>query len=130
MEYSNYSFKTHVLGTQKNRLDETVLLSPQNKCSSSWVRKYPQFYAHNFFLFFFSALYGWLFTDNPEAAFANYRLWESVGFIMAFGYSSFQCTDVKIYICMGFLTVGMILYGVVEVIHRRGSSNSFDIPRH
>ena len=27
-----FSSKTYVVGTQKNRLDETVLLSTQNKC--------------------------------------------------------------------------------------------------
>ena len=29
----------HVLGTQKNRLIETILLSTQNTCLSWWVRK-------------------------------------------------------------------------------------------
>eukprot|EP00397_Hematodinium_sp_SG-2012_P021074 GEMP01021748.1.p1 GENE.GEMP01021748.1~~GEMP01021748.1.p1 ORF type:complete len:488 (+),score=105.76 GEMP01021748.1:182-1645(+) len=31
-----------------------------------------------------NAFYGVLFTNNEEAAFANYRLWESLGFLMAF----------------------------------------------
>ena len=31
--------KTYVLGTQKNRLNETVLFSTQNTCKNSWVRK-------------------------------------------------------------------------------------------
>ena len=35
------------MGTQKNRLNETVLLSSQNTCSNRWVRKYLQFYAKN-----------------------------------------------------------------------------------
>ena len=33
------------MGTQKNRLDETVHLSTQNICEKMWVRKYLQFYA-------------------------------------------------------------------------------------
>ena len=36
------------MGTQKNRLHETVLLSTQNKCLNWWIRKYLQFYAHFF----------------------------------------------------------------------------------
>ena len=38
------------MGTQKNRLDETVLLSIRNICSKSWVSKYFQIYAEAFCL--------------------------------------------------------------------------------
>ena len=31
-----------------------------------------------------NALYGVLFANEEEAAFSNYRLWESLGFIIAF----------------------------------------------
>ena len=40
----------HVVGTQKNRLTETVLLSTQNICYNLWVRKYSQFDAQILFL--------------------------------------------------------------------------------
>ena len=33
-----FSIKTYVVGTQKNRLNETVLLSTQNKCLNRWVK--------------------------------------------------------------------------------------------
>ncbi|XP_041375305.1 protein unc-93 homolog A-like isoform X2 [Gigantopelta aegis] len=66
-----------------------------------------------------NALYGFLFTDNTEAAFANYRLWESVGFVMVFGYNDYLCANMKLYICIGFLVVGMFGYGIVEVKSRR-----------
>ena len=33
------------MGTQKNRLNETVLSSTSNKCLNSHIRKYLQFYA-------------------------------------------------------------------------------------
>ena len=33
------------MGTQKNHLNETVLLSTQNICSNLWVRKKSKFYA-------------------------------------------------------------------------------------
>ena len=38
------------MGTQKNRLTETVLLSTKNICSKLQVRKYLQLYAGNFCL--------------------------------------------------------------------------------
>ena len=38
------------MGAQKNRLNETVLLSTQNICEKLWVRKYLQFHADNFCL--------------------------------------------------------------------------------
>ena len=38
------------MGTQKNRLSETVLLRTQNICSKLQVRKYLQLYAENFCL--------------------------------------------------------------------------------
>ena len=43
-----FSTKTYVVGTQKNRLNDTVLLSTLNICEKLWVRKYLQFYAENF----------------------------------------------------------------------------------
>ena len=38
------------MGTQKNHLNETVLLSTENICKKLWVRKYLQSYAENFYL--------------------------------------------------------------------------------
>ena len=35
--FSYFSTKTYVVGTQKNRLDETVLLSTQNTCLSKEI---------------------------------------------------------------------------------------------
>ena len=65
-----------------------------------------------------SALYGFLFTSNSEAAFANYRLWESVGFIIAFACQNYLCTNVKIYMALAFLVVGMWEYLQVEITYR------------
>jgi len=72
-------------------------------------------------------LYGFLFSDTTEAAFANYRLWESIGFIIAFAYGNFLRTDIKIYFTMGWLTVGMALYAVVEFMFQRQNSGKADI---
>ena len=38
--FSYFSTNTFVVGTQKNRLYETVLLSTQNKCLKLWIRKF------------------------------------------------------------------------------------------
>ena len=46
--FSYFSTKTYVVFTQKNRLNETVLLSTKNICWKLWVRKYLQFFAENF----------------------------------------------------------------------------------
>lgn len=61
-----------------------------------------------------NVLYGVLFEKNKEAAFANYRLWEALGFIIAFGYSTFLCVHVKLYILLGVLCLAMVAYGIVE----------------
>ena len=55
-KFSYSSPKTYVVGDQKNRLNETVLLSTQNKCLNEWKRKFSQFYAKNFFIWTF---FGW-----------------------------------------------------------------------
>ncbi|KAG7460982.1 hypothetical protein MATL_G00204680 [Megalops atlanticus] len=60
------------------------------------------------------ALYGVLFPNHKEAAFANYRMWESVGFVIAFAYSNFICLDTKLYILIAVLILSMVLYVWVE----------------
>ncbi|XP_075720463.1 protein unc-93 homolog A-like [Rhinoderma darwinii] len=61
-----------------------------------------------------NSLYGLLFDDHKEAGFANYRLWESLGFVIAYGYSTFLCVSVKLYILLVVLVLGMVLYACVE----------------
>lgn len=72
-----------------------------------------------------NALYGVLFHDNQEAAFSNYRLWESLGFVISFALSSFLCVSAKIYILIAVLVIGMVLYVVIEIDHKN-SSKSFN----
>ena len=71
-----------------------------------------------------SALYGSLFTDNTEAAFANYRLWESLGFFMTYIYQNAIGTRSKIYICMICLLLGFAGYLAVEVLEAKKRINS------
>lgn len=66
-----------------------------------------------------NSLYGVLFPDDREAAFANYRLWESLGFIIAFAYSSHLCINVKLYILIGCLAVGFLGYLCIELHSRK-----------
>ncbi|XP_004440612.1 PREDICTED: protein unc-93 homolog A isoform X1 [Ceratotherium simum simum] len=66
-----------------------------------------------------NVLYGVLFEKNKEAAFANYRLWEAVGFVIAFGYSTFLCVYVKLYILLGVLSLTMVAYGIVEYVESK-----------
>ena len=47
---SYFSTETYVVGTQKNRLNETVLLRTQNICYNWRARRYLQFYLKNFCL--------------------------------------------------------------------------------
>ena len=48
ISFSYFPTETCVLGTQKNRLNETVLLSTQYTCLSCCERKLSQFYKQKF----------------------------------------------------------------------------------
>ena len=43
-KFSYFYTNTYIVGTQKNRFNETVLPGTQNICSDWWIRKYQQFY--------------------------------------------------------------------------------------
>lgn len=70
-----------------------------------------------------NAFYGVIFTKNEEAAFSNYRLWESVGFIIAFAISNKLCIDQKLYILLAILAVGISGYLIIECVIRKEKSN-------
>uniref|UniRef100_A0A8C3GBC3 Protein unc-93 homolog A n=2 Tax=Cyclopterus lumpus TaxID=8103 RepID=A0A8C3GBC3_CYCLU len=61
-----------------------------------------------------NSLYGILFPREKEAAFANYRMWESLGFVIAFAYSTFICLEYKLYILLAVLLLTTITYPIVE----------------
>ena len=73
------------------------------------------------FYILISALYGCIFSYSTEAAFANYRLWESAGFIIAFGCSNYLCIYTKLFVLLICLMVGMIGYFIVECLHGKKS---------
>ncbi|XP_030628594.1 protein unc-93 homolog A isoform X2 [Chanos chanos] len=61
-----------------------------------------------------NALYGVLFPKDKEAAFANYRMWESLGFVIAFAYSTFICLSTKLCILLAVLVLNVLTYLWVE----------------
>ncbi|CAF1312934.1 unnamed protein product [Rotaria sordida] len=65
-----------------------------------------------------SALYGVLFTDNNEAAFSNYRLWESVGFALFYILIPRIRTRITLIILLVFLSVGISGYALAEYLWR------------
>lgn len=67
-----------------------------------------------------AALYGILFLGQSEAAFSNYRLWESIGLAVANFTSTVLCVKVKVVILITCLFLGMTGYYSVEVIEKRG----------
>lgn len=68
-----------------------------------------------------NAYCGILFPSREEAAYSNFRLWESLGFIIAYAYSMYLCAAVKIYILLVFLAIGMAGYLSVEWKERKKS---------
>ncbi len=66
-----------------------------------------------------AALYGTMYCDSSEAAFANYRMWESVGFIIGYSSSAFLCVFEKIYILVALLVVAVVCYVIVELLIMR-----------
>ena len=66
-----------------------------------------------------NSFYGILFPDEKEAAFSNYRLWESTGFVIFYIITPYIRIRLALIILIGFLTVGMIGYGITEYRLRR-----------
>ncbi|CAG0883173.1 unnamed protein product [Cyprideis torosa] len=64
-----------------------------------------------------NAFYGVLFPESEEAAFSNYRLWESIGFILAYALNNLVCVRFHTTVVATVLGVGMAGYMIIEVIH-------------
>lgn len=62
-----------------------------------------------------NSLYGVLFEQNQEAAFSNFRLWESLGFFVSYFYSNRICVKTKLYLLLAYLSVGMLGYFLIEL---------------
>jgi MFS family permease len=66
-------------------------------------------------------LFGVLYTNNQEAAFGAYRLWQSIGFVVSFSYSDAlrDILDTKLYIMLSALCISMIGYIVMELVRKK-----------
>jgi hypothetical protein len=62
-----------------------------------------------------NAFYGVLFVKNDEAAFSNYRLWESIGFVLFYIITPHIRIRISLIILLVCLTLGMIGYGLTEL---------------
>lgn len=62
----------------------------------------------------FLALYGVLFESDEEAAFSNYRLWESLGFIVAYILQTQTAIFAKLWVVLAVLMTGMGGYLTIE----------------
>lgn len=64
------------------------------------------------------AAYGVLFTEH-ESAFSNFRLWESLGFVIAYVYTPRIRIQYAQIILLCVLTVSLICYGVIDWLEYR-----------
>ena len=60
-----------------------------------------------------------LFSLDQEPAFANYRLWQALGFCVSFAYGDALTDGAKLWILACVLVVAMLLYLLAEIKHRR-----------
>ena len=72
----------------------------------------------NFVRLTVGATYGTLFTEH-ESAFSNFRLWESLGFVIAYIYTPRIRIKYAHIILLVVLTVSMVCYGAIDLMERR-----------
>lgn len=70
--------------------------------------------------------------DEPDVAFANYRMLQSFGLTIAFACGTFMCVAAQLYVLMTLLVVAIVFYVLAEYKVRQSDSenNSFDDERH
>uniref|UniRef100_A0A1B0CPZ7 Putative conserved plasma membrane protein n=1 Tax=Lutzomyia longipalpis TaxID=7200 RepID=A0A1B0CPZ7_LUTLO len=71
-----------------------------------------------------NGMYGAIFEKNKEAAFSNYRLFESLGYLVTYALSTVLCARTKLISALGLLVIGTVGWIVVE--WRVKSSKSFE----
>ncbi len=75
-----------------------------------------------------NAFYGVLFVNNDEAAFSNYRLWESIGFVLFYIVTPYIRIRISLIILLIFLTSGMTGYGLTEYRWKMQSKKTHVMP--
>ncbi|XP_013165190.1 PREDICTED: UNC93-like protein [Papilio xuthus] len=63
-----------------------------------------------------NALSGILFPGDEEAAFSNFRLWESTGSVLSYASAPYLCVRTRLYVLLGLLILGFSGYTVIEVM--------------
>ncbi|KPJ08594.1 UNC93-like protein [Papilio machaon] len=63
-----------------------------------------------------NALSGILFPGDEEAAFSNFRLWESTGSVLSYASAPYLCVRTRLFILLGLLILGFSGYTVIEVM--------------
>ncbi|XP_072948781.1 uncharacterized protein [Epargyreus clarus] len=66
-----------------------------------------------------NALSGILFPGNEEAAYSNFRLWESTGSVLAYASAPYLCVRTRLYILIGLLLLGFSGYSTIELMEYR-----------
>ena len=94
-------------------------------CVSSPANKFSWYFVNR--VFFSAAMYGVFFHDNQEPAFSNYRLWESLGFVIAFAYANFLCIKVKLIILLVTLIIGLVGYFLAEYINQMQVDRKYSV---
>ncbi|GAB0096832.1 UNC93-like protein [Sergentomyia squamirostris] len=65
-----------------------------------------------------NGIYGALFRRNKEAAFSNFRLWESIGFVVTYASAAALCAKMKLICLLIVLLLGGIGWVIVEIRHK------------
>ena len=76
-----------------------------------------------------NSFYGILFVEQNEAAFSNYRLWESTGFVLFYIITPYIRIRTALIILLIFLTLGMMGYVTTENLLRKKKLKVGDMPR-
>lgn len=57
---------------------------------------------------------GILFPGKEEASYSNFRLWEASGSVIAYAYSPYLTTYIKLYVLLTILLIGVTGYTIIE----------------
>ena len=68
---------------------------------------------------FFSALHNLYFAENRDTALSSFRLLNSIGWGISFGYSNWLCSKVKIYVLIVILLLSLSTFVYLDVKHKR-----------
>jgi MFS family permease len=74
-----------------------------------------------------NSIYGVLFQANKEAAFSNFRLWESLGFAISYAYSNSLCTSAKLYLLLFYLVFGVACYLLIELMEVKAKNHNSSV---